>query len=51
MSLPEQLVSAPEQFGYADYLHTMTPTRFHSRGNTTRRRIKWHGTAHDMVLS
>ena len=29
ISLPEQLVSAPEQLGYADFLHTMTPIRFH----------------------
>ena len=27
----QQLVSAPEQLGYADFLHTMTPIRFHSR--------------------
>ena len=30
ISVPEQLVSATEQLGYADFLHTMTPIRFHS---------------------
>ena len=29
ISLPEQFVSASEQLGYADFLHTMTQIRFH----------------------
>ena len=30
ISLPEQLVSDLEQLGYADFLQTMTPIRFHT---------------------
>ena len=31
ISVPEQLISATEQLGCADFLHTMTPIRFHTR--------------------
>ena len=40
VSVPEQLVSATEQLGYADFLYTMTPIRFHrSQLNSLKSRI------------